>query len=210
MFALPDLPYGYDALEPTMSAETLHLHHDKHHKKYVDTVNQLLEKSGRAASNLEQVIADAVKDGDKKLFNNAAQAWNHAFFWNCLTPRKSEPDGELLKAIERDFGGLQGLRDRFVKDGEAQFGSGWAWLVEHDGELDVVTTHDADTTVVKPGVRPLLVCDVWEHAYYLDLKNDRKAFLEGFFDKLANWSFAAERLAAKDAWAYPAPVRETV
>ena len=209
MFALPDLPYGYDALEPTMSADTLHLHHDKHHKKYVDTTNELIEKSGRAATSLEQVIIDAQKDGEKKLFNNAAQAWNHAFFWECLSPSHAEPDGDLLKAIERDFGGLQDLRERFVKDGEGQFGSGWVWLVEHEGELDVITTHDADTTVVKPGVRPLLVCDVWEHAYYLDKKNDRKAFLEGFFDKLANWSFAADRLAMSDTWTYPAPVKET-
>ena len=155
------------------------------------------------------MIKDAAKDGEKKLVNNAGQAWNHAFFWNCLTPQKAGPEGELLKAIERDFGGLQGLRDRFVKDGEAQFGSGWAWLVEHDGELDVIVTHDADTPVVKPGQRPLLVCDVWEHAYYLDHKNDRKAYLEAFFDTLANWSFAAERLASAEIWAYPAPVKET-
>jgi superoxide dismutase, Fe-Mn family len=206
MFSLPDLPFGYDALQPTMSSDTLHLHHDKHHKKYVDTVNQLL--AGKPASSLEDVIKDAHKNGDKKLFNNAAQAWNHAFFWNCLTPDKGEPSGDLLAAINRDFGGVQALRDQFIKEGETHFASGWAWLIDNNGKLEVISTHDADTTVVRPGVRPLLVCDVWEHAYYLDTKNDRKAFLEGFFDKLANWSFAGERLASQQPWTYPAQVAE--
>ncbi|HEY3813148.1 MAG TPA: superoxide dismutase [Caulobacteraceae bacterium] len=209
MFTLPDLPYGYDALEPAMSSDTLHFHHDKHHKKYVDTVNQLVEKSGKHPASLEAVIEAAVKDGDKKLFNNAAQAWNHAFFWNCMTPKASKPQGDLLAAIERDFGGLDKLRDKFVADGEAQFGSGWAWLIEQDGKLSVVTTHDAHAPMATPGVKPLLVCDVWEHAYYLDHQNNRKAFLEAFFDRLANWSFAEQQLAAKQAWAYPVPVRET-
>jgi Fe-Mn family superoxide dismutase len=209
MFTLPDLPYGYDALEPAMSSDTLHFHHDKHHKKYVDTVNQLVEKSGKHPASLEEVIEAAVKDGDKKLFNNAAQAWNHAFFWNCMTPKASKPQGDLLAAIERDFGGLDKLRDKFVADGEAQFGSGWAWLIEQDGKLSVVTTHDAHAPMATPGVKPLLVCDVWEHAYYLDHQNNRKAFLEAFFDRLANWSFAEQQLAAKQAWAYPVPVRET-
>jgi Fe-Mn family superoxide dismutase len=209
MFTLPDLPYDYSALEPAMSADTLHFHHDKHHKKYVDTTNQLLEKSGKRPSTLEEVIEAAAKDGDKKLFNNAAQAWNHAFFWNCMTPKASKPQGDLLAAIERDFGGLDKLRDKFVADGEAQFGSGWAWLVEQDAKLSVVTTHDAHSPMATPGVKPLLVCDVWEHAYYLDHQNNRKAFLEAFFDRLANWSFAADQLAAKQAWTYPVPVPET-
>ena len=206
MFALPDLPFAYDALEPTMSAQTLHLHHDKHHKKYVDTVNELTK--GKPAQSLEQVIEGAVKNGETKLFNNAAQAWNHAFFWNALTPKTSQPEGDLLAAIERSFGSVTALRDKFVKEGEAQFGSGWAWLVEQDGKLDVVTTHDAHAPMATPGVKPLLVCDVWEHAYYLDTKNDRKAFLEGFFDKLANWSFAAERLDRRRKT--PGPIRPRV
>jgi Fe-Mn family superoxide dismutase len=208
MFILPNIPYGYDDLAPAMSADTLRTHHDKHHAKYVATTNELVGKAGGGDRALEQVIADAHRDNEKKLFNNSAQAWNHAFFWQCMTPQKSEPRGDLAQAIERDFGSLAGLRERFMKEGEGHFASGWCWLVEHDGELDVISTHDADTTVVRLGVRPLLVCDLWEHAYYLDHKNDRKAFLEAFFDRLANWDFAAERLADKAAWTYPAPVHE--
>jgi Fe-Mn family superoxide dismutase len=208
MFVLPDLPYGYDALEPLMSEDTLRTHHDKHHAKYVQTTNQLVEKAGRSAHTLEQVIRDAERDGDRKLFNNAAQAWNHGFFWLSMTTHAGKPDADLADAIERDFGGLPGLRDRFIKEGENHFASGWAWLVEHEGALDVISTHDAETTAVMAGVKPLIVCDLWEHAYYLDHKNDRKAYLEAFFDRLANWPFAGERLKAAAAWAYPAPEHE--
>lgn len=208
MIVLPDLPFDYNALAPVMSADTLRTHHDKHHAKYVDTTNQLLDKAGRKDAVLEDVIRDAAGGADKKLFNNAAQAWNHGFFWQCLSPQKRAPSGALEAAINRDFGGLDGLRERFMKEGEGHFASGWAWLVEHDGELDVISTHDADTVVVKAGMRPLIVCDLWEHAYYLDHKNDRKAFLEAFFDRFANWDFALERLKEENLWAYPAQAHE--
>jgi Fe-Mn family superoxide dismutase len=150
-----------------------------------------------------------VGGADKKLFNNAAQAWNHGFFWQSLTPKQSKPDAGLLEAINRDFGSLDALRERFLKEGEGHFASGWCWLVEHDGELDVISTHDAETVVVKTGMRPLLVSDLWEHAYYLDHKNNRRAYLEAFFDKLANWEFAAARLADDNLWTYPATAHET-
>jgi Fe-Mn family superoxide dismutase len=210
MFVLPDLPYAYDAFEPLMSADTLRTHHDKHHAKYVETTNQLLTKLGWRTPTLEGLILEAARANEKKLFNNAAQAWNHGFFWNSMAPEPGKPSAALTAAIDRDFGGLPALRERFVKEGNDHFASGWVWLAAHDGELDVISTHDADTVVMKSGVRPLLVCDVWEHAYYLDHKNDRNGFLEAWFDRLASWSFASRQLEAEQAWSYPAQTPERV
>jgi len=209
MFTLPKLRYAYDALEPVISERTMKFHHDKHHATYVKTTNELLEKAGTTAKSLEAVIRSAAEGGDKKLFNNAAQAWNHAFFWECLTPKSAAPSGDLRAAIDKTFGGLDGLKTKFVQEGVDQFGSGWVWLIARGGDLAVVTTHDAATPIVEAGVTAILTCDVWEHAYYLDYKQDRKAFLEGFFDKLANWSFAESQYAAAvkggGGYAYPAP-----
>lgn len=209
MFVLPPLPYPYGALAPTVSDATLHVHHDKHHAKYVETLNQLLQKSSQGAGTLEQVIRQAKANGDKKLFNNAGQAWNHGFFWLCMTPDRSEPEAELAQAISRDFGGLDKLRETFVTEGVGHFGSGWVWLVSHEGALKVFSTHDADTPIAVDGCRPILVCDLWEHAYYLDYKNDRKAFLEAWFDRVADWRFASRQLSAREPWAYPERVAES-
>jgi Fe-Mn family superoxide dismutase len=211
MFTLPDLPYAYDALEPAISERTLHFHHDKHHRTYVETLNDLLAKTGAAPSSLEMVISKAAKDKDaRKLFNNAAQAWNHGFFWRSMTATRSDVGGELGEGIDRTFGGLSGLGKLLVEQGAAHFGSGWAWLVvDADGKLEVETTHDAQDMVTEAGKTPLLVCDLWEHAYYLDYQNDRKKFLQTWFDDLTNWDFAAEQFAAaasgEAGWRYPAP-----
>jgi Fe-Mn family superoxide dismutase len=210
MFELPDLPYAYEALEPVISGKTMHFHHDKHHKAYVDTTNTLLKDANPPPASLEAVIREAKASGNTKLFNNAAQAWNHAFFWNAMAPGGAKPEGELAAAISRSFGSLAGLGKTFAEDGVAQFGSGWVWLLsDQTGKLQVVTTHDAGEPPEDGGQLPLLVCDVWEHAYYLDHQNDRKGFLEAWFDALPNWSFATAQFAAArgqgDAWRYPRP-----
>lgn len=211
MFELPDLPYDHAALEPVISRDTMHLHHDKHHKKYVDTLNDLLKDKGANGASLEDIIRDAAKSAaDKKLFNNAAQAWNHTFFWECMIPRSQAPIGDLAKAIERDFGGLEKLKADFVKQGVGHFGSGWVWLAADGETLKIVDTHDADDLLTHQGLTPLIVCDLWEHAYYLDHKNDREGFLKAWFDTLPNWTFAAGQYdAAKgkgEAWKHPGQV----
>jgi Fe-Mn family superoxide dismutase len=210
MFDLPDLPYAYEALEPVISGRTMRFHHDKHHKAYVETTNTLLKEAKAAPESLEAVIRAAKASGNQKLFNNAAQAWNHAFFWNAMAPGAARPDSDVAAAISGAFGDLAKLKQTFVADGVAQFGSGWVWLTaDETGKLQVVTTHDAGEPVEDGGAVPLLVCDVWEHAYYLDHQNDRKGFLEAWFDALPNWSFAAKQLAAArgqgEAWRYPRP-----
>ncbi|MES2034298.1 MAG: superoxide dismutase [Pseudomonadota bacterium] len=210
MFVLPDLPYADTALEPVISAKTLSFHHGKHHKAYVDTTNKLLADAGETPGSLEDVVLAAVGDSSKKkLFNNAAQAWNHGFFWVSMSGEKSSPSGELAAAIDAAFGGLDKLKDAFVTEGVNHFASGWVWLVHESGTLKVISTHDADDTLPKAGVTPLLVCDLWEHAYYLDHQNNRKGFLEAWFDGLANWSLAADQLKAAqgqgDLWHYPKP-----
>jgi len=211
MFILPDLPYPYEALHPTVSARTLHFHHDKHHAAYVKTVNDLLAGEAQSTS-LEDVVRSARGSDNAKLFNNAAQAWNHAFFWNSMTPEGGgEPGGELGRAIAEAFGGLSQLAEAFVTEGAGHFASGWVWLAaEASGGLKVLSTHDAGTLASTPGSTPLIVCDLWEHAYYLDYQNDRKGFLAKWFDTLPNWSFAeAQWRAARgegEPWRYPAPL----
>ena len=209
MITLPDLAYPYDALAPVISADTMHFHHDKHHATYVKTTNELLAQSGGAAQDLEAVVVDAHRAGNQKLFNNAAQAWNHAFFWMAMSPDRQSPDGELATAIGSAFGDLAGLKDKFVAEGAGHFGSGWVWLVAAGGALKVISTHDAADTLTERDLTPLLVCDLWEHAYYLDHQNNRKGFLEAWFDALPNWEFAARQWSAArsggKAWRYPAP-----
>jgi Fe-Mn family superoxide dismutase len=211
MFELPDLPYAYDALEPAISARTMQFHHDKHHKGYVDTTNALLKEAGRTPASLEDAIREAQSSGDKKLFNNAAQAWNHAFFWKAMAPTGGRPEGDLAAAIQGAFGDNASFKKQFVEAGVGQFGSGWAWLTaDAGGQLKIVATHDAGQ--VEDGATPLLVCDVWEHAYYLDHQNNRKGFLEAWFDALPNWSFAAMQFAAArgqgEPWRYPKPAEQ--
>jgi Fe-Mn family superoxide dismutase len=195
MITLPELPYAYDALSPTVSAETMRTHHDKHHAKYVETANKLVAENGLEGRSVEDVIAEAERRGLAKLFNNAAQAWNHAFFWDCMTPDHRGPGGELAAAIAKAFGGLDGLKQKFVPEAADHFASGWAWLAAEGPELVVLSTHDAGT-LAHGGRTPLLVCDVWEHAYYLDYKQDRKGFVERWFDTVANWEFAEAQFAA--------------
>ncbi len=206
MFKLPELPYGYDALQPTVSETTMRTHHDKHHKAYVDTTNSLVGEKGLSGKTLEEVVAFAKEKGEQKLFNQSGQAWNHAFFWECMTPNAAKPEGELAKAIDSAFGSLADLKTKFVTEGVGHFASGWVWLVSEGGALKVISTHDADTALVH-GVTPILVCDLWEHAYYLDYKNLRKDFLEKWFDGVANWAFAAKQLAG-ETYRYPAPTDE--
>ena len=164
------------ALAPAMSERTLHFHHDKHHRAYVNKLNDLLAKAGRSPASLEEVITGAAEAGEdgRSLFNNAAQAWNHGFFWLSMTPQKSAPEGDLAKAIDKSFGGLAKLGQLFVERGETHFGSGWVWLVaDAAGALDVTSTHDAQDMVTERAQTPVLVCDLWEHAYYPRLRQER-------------------------------------
>jgi superoxide dismutase, Fe-Mn family len=211
MFKLPDLPYAYDALEPVVSAETMRLHHDKHHAKYFETTNKLLAQENIDLPSLEDVVALARRDGKSKLFNNAAQAWNHTFFWTCMSPDKPAPSSELASAIESAFGGPEALKTKFVEEGVNHFASGWVWLSATADGLRIDSTHDGDNLLAKRGVVPLIVCDLWEHAYYVDYRNDREGFLKAWFDALPNWDFASSQfLAAKgqgQPWRHPAPVK---
>ena len=187
-FSLPPLPYAEDALAPVISAETLKLHHGKHHKKYVDTMNQLLEKEPLEAHSLEEVVRAA----KGKLFNNAAQAWNHDFYWQSLSPKRRRPAGALLHRLEQDFGSYDGFAGKFAAAATAQFGSGWAWLVDKDGKLEVMATANADTPMAH-GIKCLLTIDVWEHAYYVDYRNERERYVSAILDRL-NWEFAEKNL----------------
>jgi Fe-Mn family superoxide dismutase len=208
MFKLPDLPYPSEALEPVLSGVQMRTHHDKHHATYVNNINNMLGQTGDQPGSLEDLVRQAYESKNQKLFNNAAQAWNHGFFWECMAPQKSEPSGQLAQAIQTSFGGLDQLKTRFVEEGATHFASGWAWLVANGQELQVYSTHDADSALIRGGA-PVLVCDVWEHAYYLDYKQDRKGFLEKWFDQIANWSFAEQQFASANGggqgYRYPPP-----
>lgn len=193
---LPELPYAKDALAPHISAETLGFHHGKHHAAYVSKMNAAIEGTAKADLPLEDLIRAAASEGDQGLFNNAAQTWNHTFYWNSMTPKGGgAPKGDLAERIDRDFGSLDGFRKAFADVGATQFGSGWAWLIVRDGKLEVRKTLNAETPLTEDGAVPLLTMDVWEHAYYLDFQNRRPDYIETFLDKLVNWDFAAENLA---------------
>jgi superoxide dismutase, Fe-Mn family len=188
-FSLPPLPYSHDALQPYMSKETLEYHHDKHHAAYVNKLNELTANKPEADKTLEQVILAS----DGPVFNNAAQVWNHTFFWNCLTPKSGgEPTGELADAIKRDFGSFADFKKQFTEAAVGQFGSGWAWLVQDGGKLSVMKTSNADLPL-KHNKAALLTVDVWEHAYYIDYRNLRPKFVEAFFS-IVNWDFVAQNL----------------
>ena len=188
-FELPALPYAMAALEPYISAKTMEFHYGKHHKAYVDNLNKLVKDTEFENMPLEEVVKNTA--GRKEftgIFNNAAQAWNHAFFWNCMQKDGGgEPSGELKKKIERDFGSYENFRSEFKTAATTQFGSGWAWLVEKDGKLSVMKTANADTPIAH-GYKPLITVDVWEHAYYLDYQNRRPDFVEAFLDHLVRWN----------------------
>lgn len=192
---LPELPYAKDALAPHISAETLGFHHGKHHAAYVSKMNAAIEGTAKADLPLEDLIRAAARDGDQGLFNNAAQTWNHTFYWNSMSPKGGgAPKGDLAERIDRDFGSLDGFRKAFADAGATQFGSGWAWLIVRDGKLEVRKTLNAETPLTEDGAVPLLTMDVWEHAYYLDFQNRRPDYIETFLDKLVNWEFAASNL----------------
>jgi len=185
---LPDLPYAYDALAPHISKETLEYHHDKHHAGYVNNLNNLIKnnESYRAMSLLE-----IIKNSENAIFNNAAQTYNHTFYWNCLSPKSTKPNTALLTAIEHQYDSLEAFKKTFTSAALGLFGSGWTWLVkDHKNNLSLINTSNADTPIVK-GYTALLVCDVWEHAYYLDCQNARATYLENFW-KVVNWEFVSQ------------------
>jgi Fe-Mn family superoxide dismutase len=196
-FTLPDLPYGYGALEPHISRRTLEIHHDKHHNGYVEKLNKLLADSDYdEGMDLADVIAKSRQRSDTSILNNAAQAWHHAFLWYSMSPAGGgDPDGELKSAIVNEFGDMDEFRTRFRDAAMAQFGSGWAWLVHDGNKLEILKSSNADTPVAT-GRTPLLTVDVWEHAYYLDYQNERKRYVDAFLDELVNWEFAASRYGA--------------
>ena len=190
--SLPALPYELNALEPHISKETLEYHYGKHHNTYVVNLNKLIEGTEQASSSLEDII----KNSSGGLFNNAAQVWNHTFYWHCLSPNGGgKPTGELLAAIEKSFGSFDEFKAQFSQCAITTFGSGWAWLVKKaDGSLALESTSNAATPLTNSELTPLLTCDVWEHAYYIDYRNARPNYLEAFWN-LVNWEFVAQNLA---------------
>jgi Fe-Mn family superoxide dismutase len=189
-FELPPLPYPKDALAPLISAETFDYHHGKHHAAYVTNLNAAIANTPNESKSLEEII----KSADGPLFNNAAQVWNHTFFWNCMKPKGGgKPSGDIAAAIERDLGGFDKFREQFVQTAVKQFGSGWAWLVAEGGKLKITSTSNADLPM-KHGQTALFTVDVWEHAYYIDYRNARQKFVEAVVDGLANWDFVTENL----------------
>jgi Fe-Mn family superoxide dismutase len=199
-FTLPELPFAYDAMAPLMSAETFEYHHDKHHKAYVDKGNELLAGSGLEDKSLEEIIIAAAKDPAKTgLYNNAGQHWNHALFWNSMTPEGGGAmPGSLEKALLESFGSMDDFRTKFIETGITQFGSGWCWLVQDkaSGQLELMKTANADSPLTE-NKKALFVCDVWEHSYYIDYRNARPKYLETFIDSLVNWEFAAENFETR-------------
>lgn len=192
-FELPPLPYAMNALEPHMSRETLEYHYGKHHQAYVTNLNNLIPHSEYEGKSLEEII----KTSSGGVFNNAAQIWNHTFFWHCLSPNGGgEPSGPLADAINKAFGSFATFKENFTKTAIATFGSGWAWLVKNsDGSLAIISTSNAHTPMTE-GKVALLTCDVWEHAYYIDYRNARPKFVEAFW-QLVNWQFVGENFAKK-------------
>ncbi len=201
-YLLPKLPYPENAFEPRISAETFEYHHGKHHQAYVKKLNKLIEGSAFEALSLEEIIMRSHAESQTAIFNNAAQNWNHTFFWNCLSPETDQPTGELLNAINRDFGSLNDFKQQFHKKAVALFGSGWVWLVKSPvkgGRLTIESTSNADNPLILRTARtPILTCDVWEHAYYIDYRNERPKFVEMVVD-IFNWRFASQNYESTSA-----------
>jgi len=195
MFTLPILPYAENALEPVISANTMSFHYGKHHKTYVDNLNNLVKGTDYENATLEKIITETAGKADKAgLFNNAAQVWNHTFYWNSMKPKGGgKPTGKLATMIDSSFGGFDAFRKELATTTVSQFGSGWGWLVLDGGALKVVKTSNAEVPFTK-GQKPLLTIDVWEHAYYLDQQNKRAAYVDAVIDNLLNWDFAAQNL----------------
>ncbi|MEC4896200.1 MAG: superoxide dismutase [Oscillatoria sp. PMC 1051.18] len=194
-YELPPLPYDYKALEPHISASTLEFHHDKHHAAYVKKYNAAIEGTEYADMPIEEVIKKIYGDASKQgLFNNAAQAWNHTFYWNSMKPSGGgAPSGAVADKIKADFGSYDKFKEEFKQAGATQFGSGWAWLVLDNGKLEVIKTPNAENPL-HLGKTPLLTMDVWEHAYYLDYQNQRPSYIDTFLDSLVNWDFVASNM----------------
>jgi Fe-Mn family superoxide dismutase len=199
-FELPDLPFPFDALEPLISKTTMRFHHGKHHATYVKTVNELVKGTPYEKMDLVSIIRSShAKPDERKIFDNAAQAWNHTFFWHSMQPDGGgEPDGDVARRLREAFGGYAEFRKKFAAAATSQFGSGWAWLVLVDGKLAVTSTPNAENPLVT-GQVPLLTCDVWEHAYYLDYQNQRQAFVDAFLTYLVNWKDVEARLREAEA-----------
>jgi Fe-Mn family superoxide dismutase len=195
-FQLPDLPYAKDALAPHMSAETLEFHHGKHHKAYVAKTNDLIaDDQSLSGASLVQVVRDARRSENAKLFNNSAQLWNHSFFWQCLAPSQGQqPGGKLATLINDAFGSAETLLQKLQEEAVNHFSNGWAWLLLDRGSLRVTSLHDADTPLVHEGMVPLFTLDVWEHAYYIDYRNERPRFASSVLANIVNWDFVAENL----------------
>ncbi len=190
---LPDLPFAYDALEPHISKETLTFHHDKHHAGYVNNLNALIKEK---ESYRDMTLVEIVKNSENAIFNNAAQAYNHSFYWNCLTPTKTAPSSALHKALEQQFDSVEAFKETFSAAALGLFGAGWTWLVkDHHDNLSLLNTSNAQTPIVE-GLIPLLVCDVWEHAYYIDYRNARATYIEHFWH-VVNWDFVSKNFAQK-------------
>ncbi len=194
-FTLPDLPFDRDALGDFMSAETLDYHHGKHHKAYVDKTNGMLGEKGLEGASLIEVIRAAKERGDKGLFNNSAQIWNHSFYWQCLAPAQGQrPTGMLAEMIDEEFGSVDGMLEKLKAEAVGHFSNGWAWLVLDRDTVKITSLHDADSPVVYDGMKPLLTLDVWEHAYYIDYRNARPDFADKVLSNLINWEFVAQNL----------------
>lgn len=194
-FKLPELPFGQNDLNGFISAETFEYHLGKHHKAYIDKMNEMLEKD--SSFGAEPSLEDLVKKTEGGLFNQAGQSWNHTFYWHCLTPKSEGPSGELKTALEKKFGSVDQFKSEFVSKGVGNFGSGWTWLVkDKNGSLDLVNTSNAENPI-RQGQIPLLVTDVWEHAYYIDHRNARKAYLDKFVDHI-QWKFVSDHFSGSD------------
>ncbi|HEX6238951.1 MAG TPA: superoxide dismutase [Acidimicrobiales bacterium] len=191
-FELPQLPYPKDALAPHMSEQTLSFHHGKHHQAYVNNLNKAIDGTEHEGRGLEEIILAAGPGG---LFNNAAQTWNHTFFWNCMSPDGGgDPEGALKTEVEKSFGSVDEFKQTFADKAKTLFASGWTWVVKGDDGLEIMQTKDADNPL-KHGRTALLTIDVWEHAYYLDYQNGRPAYIEAWLENLVNWEFAGQNLA---------------
>lgn len=194
--SLQPLPYPENALEPHISGKTLSFHHGKHHRAYVDKTNELVRGGGMEGLSLEELIKKSAESKNQPLFNNAAQIWNHDFYWRGMKPKGGgSPSGSLEKALTKSFGSLDGFKQRFSGAAESRFGSGYAWLVIEGDSLKIMSTSNADNPLAR-GMKPLLTIDVWEHAYYLDYQNGRKAYIQAFLNHLVNWDFISKNLSS--------------
>ena len=212
-FNLFDLPYAKNALAPHMSAETLEFHHGRHHRAYVDKTNeQVAAQQGLEGATLIEVIEAAKTRGASKLFNTSAQLWNHSFFWQCLAPAQGQrPTGKLKQMIDDSFGSADAMLRKLAEEAENHFSNGWAWLILNRGKLEIASLHDADTPLVHEGMVPLFTLDVWEHAYYIDYRNERPKFAKAVLSNIVNWEFVAENLdgrGGRRADQEPASARE--